>query len=310
MIITVKVVANPTNDLIDRIVDFQWRGDPQRKNCMRTDAFDLEESPTFHVVAAYTDGTVVGHLFCIRNDDDPSYWYYGDLAVRTDCRRQGIAEEMVKTALEHIRDLGGVRVCCFFDEANAASMSLQYKLGFELRPAQPFNLLDTGDELMMVKDLPHTYDVLELDENGAIFPTVLYRNNRAALHGETIGFAEFREMLQNEDTDERNFLICDRGAPRAWLKVNGLDDAERAWISMLAVDPRHHREGVGTFAVKYAEDLFCSREKTFAAIHTTADNTAAMALYRKCGYTLVEKKPHICTDGTKTTEITFEKCLI
>ncbi len=308
--ITIRTVTNPPNDLIDQIANFQWRDDPQRKCCMRQDAFNLDDSPTFHVVAFCDGRRVIGHLFCIRNDDDPTYWYYGDLAVHPGFRRLGIASDMVRTALEQIEELGGRKVCCFVDETNTASMELQKKLGFEIRPAEPFNLLDTGNELMLAKELPRTYSVLEIDENDAFFVTVLYRQNQSALHGVKISNPEFRQMLREQGTDERNFLICDRGAPRAWLKVNGLDNTDKAWISMLAVDNRHHREGAGTFAVRFAEEYIRTAGKRCAALHTTSDNTAAVELYRKCGYTLVGEKTEVCADGTETVGYRFEKNLI
>ncbi len=308
MIVAVKIVANPTNAMIDRIAEFQWRGDPLRKHWMRTTAFDLEESPSFHIVAVCGD-EVVGHLFAMRHSEDVTYWYYGDLAVRTTFRRQGIAKEMVRTALDHIAERDGTRVCCFVEEENTASRALQEKLGFETRPSEPFDLLDTGDELMYVWELPQRYEVLEPDKYGAFFPTVLYRRNREALHGEAVQISEFREMLCANDPDEKNFLICRRSAPRAWLKVNGLDDPERAWISMLTVDPRHFREGVGTFAVRYAEEYFRSLGKTVAMVRTTADNAPAIALYEKCGYLPVGERIRRYGDGTEQTEITLEKKL-
>ncbi len=304
-----KIIENPTNDMIDRIADFQWRGSPQRKHWMRETAFDLEESPSFHVVTTCGE-EVVGHLFCMQNDNDPTFWYYGDLAVRTTFRRQGIAEDMVKTAMEYLAERGCRRLCCFVEEENVASRALQTKLGFEVRPAEPFNLLDTGDELMYVRELRETYEVLFIDEYDAFFPTVLYRRNREILHGETISMTDFREMLRANDPDETSVLICHRGAPRAWMKLNGLENPDRAWISMLTVDPRHFREGVGTFAVRYAEEYFRSLGKIVSAIRTTADNEAAVALYRKCGYTSVGERIRMYGDGTEQTEITLEKTLI
>lgn len=295
--------------MIDRIADFQWRGSPQAKYWMRETAFQLEESPSFHVVAT-KEGAVVGHLFCMRNDDDSKFWYYGDLAVKEEFRRCGIAQEMIRTALWKILEFDGERVCCFVEKDNVASIALQRKMGFVERPAVPFGLLDTEDQLMFVRDLQKSYEILALDEYGAFFPTVLYRRNREILHGEEIRRTDFQKMLAANDPDEVNVLICDRGAPRAWLKLNGLEDAERGWISMLVVAPRHFREGVGTFAVRYAEEYLGRKGKSVIAIHTTADNLPAAALYRKCGYTLVGKRIQRYGDGTEQTEITFEKSLV
>lgn len=63
----------------------------------------------------------------------------------------------------------------------------------------------------------------------------------------------------SHDRDEKNYLICRGIMPVAWLKINGLDDNDVGYISMLAVIPQFQRSGVGTFAVEFAENFLHDR---------------------------------------------------
>ena len=56
---------------------------------------------------------------------------------------------------------------------------------------------------------------------------------------------------------------------------------------MLVVSDRHQRQGVGRYAVGFAEDFVRQRGFGRLAIHTTEDNLPARNLYSKCGYALI-----------------------
>jgi ribosomal protein S18 acetylase RimI-like enzyme len=54
---------------------------------------------------------------------------------------------------------------------------------------------------------------------------------------------------------------------------------------MLAVEPEYHCQGVGTFAVKFAEDYVRGKGKSRICLQTSSDNAPANSLYQKLGYT-------------------------
>lgn len=118
---------------------------------------------------------------------------------------------------------------------------------------------------------------------------------------------EWRDVLATQDPDEQNFLIARDAEPVAWLRVNGLCGGDGAWISMLVVSPEERRRGAGRYAVRFAEDFLRARGKRWAAIHTTADNAAARALYTACGYSLTDGRPAVMDDGEATELLTFRK---
>ncbi|MCL2158457.1 MAG: GNAT family N-acetyltransferase [Oscillospiraceae bacterium] len=97
--------------------------------------------------------------------------------------------------------------------------------------------------------------------------------------------------------------------PVAWLRINGLDDKHKAWISTLVVSGKSKRQGVGTYAVNFAEEYVRAKGFSKMGIHTQADNVAAKSLYEKCGYTVTEYKDGTYPDKTIGKSYTFEKDL-
>lgn len=137
----------------------------------------------------------------------------------------------------------------------------------------------------------------------------IYNDNIQALHGKQITVCEWNELLSKDDLDEQNFLICKGAEPIAWMRINGLLNKDMAWLSMLAVSNNMHRQGVGSFAVQFAEEFV--REKGFAkiCIHTTDDNIPAQNLYQKCGYAVTEYGDCTTGDGMARKGYTFEKVI-
>ncbi len=147
------------------------------------------------------------------------------------------------------------------------------------------------------------YQAVCAGKDDALYICEFYRQNLAPLHGEPISLAEWQEFLSADDPDERNFLICENSVPVAWLKVNGLENTDIAWISMLVVGTAYQRRGVGRFAMDFAEDYLKGKEFRKIGIHTTEDNAAARCLYGKCGYTEIGIEDR--KDGLG--EVTLEK---
>ncbi|MBR6780333.1 MAG: hypothetical protein IKM24_04870, partial [Clostridia bacterium] len=65
-------------------------------------------------------------------------------------------------------------------------------------------------------------------------------SNITALHLTNHTLAEWKYIFEENayDADEENFLICTDNDVCAWLKLNGLQNKDTAWISMLVVADR------------------------------------------------------------------------
>ncbi len=244
--------------------------------------FFKSETDYFNVIAQSSSGDFVGRLCCIQNIDDPTLWYYGDLFVVENHRRKHIAEKMITTAFDVLKDKGCKTVRTYVDPQNTSSLELQKKLGFTEKPYQTFNDLINNGDLMFEKQFGQIYNAVTVREKLDVkIVANLYNRNLKALHGDKISYDEWCKSILNNDTDEENFLICRGLMPVAWLKINGLENAEVGYISMLAVEPKYQYYGVGTFAVEFANSFLHDKGKRFVRVQTTADNLSAIGLYKK-----------------------------
>lgn len=115
------------------------------------------------------------------------------------------------------------------------------------------------NRMMSEKELTAFNVVEAVNRQDARYVTEIYGKNIEALHGNEIMFDEWNNLLSSGDTDEKHFLILKGAIPCAYLKVNGLESGDTiGWISMLAVEPAFHRNGVGEYAVSYAEEYACT----------------------------------------------------
>ncbi len=117
----------------------------------------------------------------------------------------------------------------------------------------------------------------------------LYAASLAALHQSPVSQEEWGTVLSERDPDEEHFIVETDGIPAAWVKINGLQNEDTVWLSMLVVDPAKHRQGIGRFAVSVFEEVGITRGFRSFAIRTTADNLPARSLYRSCGYAETER---------------------
>lgn len=136
-------------------------------------------------------------------------------------------------------------------------------------------------------------------------------SNIAALHSKYHSLSEWKCIFDENarDADEENFLICSDNDVCAWLKLNGLLNSDIAWISMLVVSDKYKHQGVGKIAVEYAFEYLNSKGFNQIGVQTTKDNVAAINLYKKCVFNIVELKKFKTEGGTKVQAYVMMKTL-
>lgn len=291
-IITIQISKFLTDEFVRQIAQKQWKTDaPPWVNRSRQYIFDeiMNENDCFGVVATAANRAVIGRLHCVRNETDPKLWYYGDLFVIPEYRRMGVATKMINAALDHLSDLGAVALRCYVEPENAPSRDLQASVGFSEKNFETFNDFINDGEIMYEMPVPNNLTVIPATENEAYFARILFAQNKEILHAEDIGFSEWRELLSLNDRDEKHFMICKGAMPVGYMKINGLDGASEAWISMLFIAKNFQRQGIGTFAITYAENYIKERGFRSIAVQTDEDNLPAQKCYLKCGYEVYEK---------------------
>ena len=307
-IITVTVSKYLSEELALKISQMLWA--QSDADGIRSSLYWLtSDTDSFNVTAQNASGDLAGRILCIQNTDDPTLWYYGDLFVAEKYRRMHIAEKMLAAAFEELKEKGCKAVQTYAEPQNTVSIALQKKLGFEEKPYQKFNSLINDGDIMFEKQFGKIYTAVPIKSKSDIrIIADIYNKALSELHGSKISFDEWCRSLPNKDTDEENFLISRGIMPTAWLKLNGLDsNDEVGYISMLAVEPRCRRRGAGTFAVEFSEAFLHNKGKKTICVQTTNDNTAAIALYKKCGFIETEKYKTIADNGSDTVKIKFKK---
>jgi len=82
-------------------------------------------------------------------------------------------------------------------------------------------------------------------------------SNKATLHDTDMTLDEWEAVCYKsmKDPDETNFIIRKGIVPVAWLKINGLQNKDMAWISMLVVHEKFQQQDIGSFVVRFVEEL-------------------------------------------------------
>lgn len=308
-IVKIQISKYLSNTLAEKIAEAQWHSAaPEWINRIRRATYeDSYFYDCFEVIATGKEDNVIGRLYCIQNENDKRLWYYGDLFVIPECRRIGIASQMIRTAIDHLCELGAKTLRVYVSPDNEPSIALQKSIGFVEKPYQVFNNLINDNDIMFELELPSPYSVIPAGSDEAVFVRIFYQQNIEILHGKSISLDEWNTVLSAEDDDESNFLICRGCMPLAWLRINGLSDTDTAWISMLVVSDKHHRQGIGSYAIEFAEEFVKQKGYKWISIHTTDDNIPAQNLYKKCGYTVTEYGECTTGDDARHIEYTFVK---
>lgn len=247
-------------------------------------------SDCFNVISRNRDRQVVGRLQCFKNQKDPSLWCYGDLFVTPPYRRNGIAAQMIQTAIDHLTEIGATRLRCYVDPNNDSSLQLQTAVGFEKKPFETFdNFINDGD-IMWELELGSLLSVSEATIDNTRMIMSFYEQNREHLHGEALSYEIWEKALSGYDPDEKYYMVWKGCVPVAWYKINHLNEGKIAWLSMLVVSDRFQRQGIGSYAVQEAEKQLKASGFSHIKIQTSLDNFPAQKLYRKLQY--IEQKNH------------------
>ncbi|MFF9145961.1 GNAT family N-acetyltransferase [Streptomyces sp. NPDC014861] len=82
-----------------------------------------------------------------------------------------------------------------------------------------------------------------------------------------------------KDHPERGGAHCLRRSGR----IVGLSVLDGPTVDLMMVDPEHHREGLGRFLLRHAEETLLARYATIR-LETFTANTTAVSFYEACGW--------------------------
>ena len=196
-----------------------------------------------------------------------------------------VAADSATTVIDAFRHSGGGRLTWWADDPDQALTDLAAGAG----------LLPIRSLHEMRRPLPHDRhaDV----ETRAFRPgdddeAWLRVNNRAfAEHGEQGGWTNATLALRLAEPwfDPEGFRIHERDGRLAafcWTKLHDELDPVVGEIYVIAVDPDFHGTGLGTQLTLAGLDSISDRGVAIANLYVDADNTAAVALYDRLGFTI------------------------
>ncbi len=291
-IITIQISKFLTNELAEKIAQLQGdSSEPKWINRSRQDIFDnlVNKNECFDVIATTSRNEVVGNIHCVKNENDPLLWQYGNLCVASEYRRIGIAKQMIYTAINHLSEMGVKRLRCYVDPNNTPSRNLQESIGFSIKPFEKFNLFDNDGEIMYEIEIPSCLTVIPATVDEAYFVRIMFNYIKHALNVGNIRLSEWKEILAANDPDVKHFIVCKGAMPVAYMRLNGLVSGSEGFISMLFVAEDFQRQGIGTFAIKYAEEYLKEKGFKSIAVQTDIDNLSAQNCFLRCGYTIFEQ---------------------
>ena len=265
-IITIEISDYLNRELAEKIALAQYgKTDIEWVNRITEQIFDdKKESDCFHVIATNQSDEIIGRVYCIRNQYDKNLWYYGDLFVAKDYRRNGIAERMIKAAMNYLSNIGAAVLRCYVLPDNIASKSLQKKLGFIEKENEPFNMLIASDQLMFEKTISQEYTFVKINANYINIVLSMYGESNWEFCEERLSLADIRNILS--DNEKENYFIYKGCMPIGWFCIHTKDTD--LYIEYFIVEQKHRHKGVGKEMLKYITTL--AKEKGLSDVYVCA----------------------------------------
>lgn len=96
---------------------------------------------------------IIGYADFIQNSKNSTEWFYTDLWVSPEFRRQGNAKRIISGSIEYLKKIGAKTLLCTVMPENEASINTQRSLGFNEIKTRSFEFFDTEDLIMFEKKI-------------------------------------------------------------------------------------------------------------------------------------------------------------
>jgi len=264
-----------------------------------------------HMELAYVGDVPIGFLYGKVDHEghrgfiNPEYGYIMEFYVKPEHRHKGYGRIMLRRLERHFSGNGVKRM--YLTTGTSEGEAFWRAMGF----APTGEMSPDNEKPIFEKDVTEIAVVPMQNEHvDFVIALLMSDHNKTALHLSNRSATEWRKcFIQNlADPDEANFIILVGEQPAAWLKLNGMSGGVPC-ISMLVVDDAWKRHGIGSLAVRYAEDYAKGFQKAAILIQTTADNIAATQCYVKQGYVITRQMKYAVDDGIMRDGYEFRKDL-
>lgn len=176
-------------------------------------------------VTAWCKGKVVGYLMCLRNPEDVSNWYAGEIHVAPEFKRRKIASKMYEKVTDTLSEYDLAKtLCASVHPGNKASIGLHKSVGFKdsgLHTAFPGLMVD-DDETEYICKLYKTLKIPYADAAQKVIKPVWDRyvkEHKEDLHIKKTN-AFFREVLVEAEQGRNDFRAIFYGNEIAGFKFH------------------------------------------------------------------------------------------
>lgn len=236
------------------------------------------------VLVAVENGKITGYCTVCEKDciPDPPYTpFICSLFVGEPYRGNRLSQRLIDAAMTYIRTLDFDAAYLFSDHIGLYEKYGFVEIGKYPAPWGEMQMLyqkKLGTALVLrpmeQADVSYLKELLTLPE---ITESLHWSPTAAEIE-------DAYETIWSKDPDEAHYIIAVQDKPVGWLKLNGLMDHQTLWVSMLVLHPLEQSKGYGRKVLVQVEEMAVNRGFRSVGIQTTADNTAAIALYQKRGY--------------------------
>jgi len=241
-----------------------------------------------HTRVLEVDHRLVG-VAAVRAEPAPDLAMPARVALEVSAREAPLAEKLVRSAVDLIRDAGGVRVRLFVPSRAEWTQTAARAEGFEpvrmiahmLLPASaptPRAAAVAGIHLRAIRPGEDRRVLSALNRNWAgtwNFVSIPFEMLEQDLDGQRDG------MLLGVDDDDRIIATCHAVYEPAGQNPDG---NPRAWISNLTVDPGHRQRGIARFMLAAGIAHLRERGASSITLGVDANNPAPFRLYQSVGF--------------------------
>ncbi len=217
-------------------------------------------SDFFCVIMYDVNGESIGCANFIQSSSESSKWFYTDLWVLPECRRQGCGTGIVNEGIRYLSDLNAKTLLCTVDPGNEASLKLQKQLGFEQIETEAFENFEVDDLIMFKMNIEPSFNIVPLkdDFNHLDFICGLLKTSK---EGQREFYKETREKLISDAKDDEISYIVRKGVvPIAYLRLN-IVSGDRVQKSELIIHEKYKNLDVGTFVSNFIRKFAFSIER-------------------------------------------------
>ncbi len=151
---SIRIIKHPGDDIIRFVADKHGNISDKVFRGLKS-IISRAQSCTEYFCAVLYNGKneIIGYADFVQNSKEHTKWFYTDLWIAPEYRRQGNAKRLIKAGIDYLSEIGAETLLCTVDFDNQPSINTQKALGFNETAPEPFEFFEVDGLLMFEKKL-------------------------------------------------------------------------------------------------------------------------------------------------------------